>query len=510
MAKSPQKLREDLKNKPKTSESRQRKTKLSTAGIESIRRTVEFMKPYELSKAERNRTYLAMLQDPDVFTPYFANMVMIEKAFTNYDIEYNKESEKSKEIKDFMHYCIEVMFKQTPRSFAGKAATFKMNKLALFEKNWAKGIDEQYKDFWCLSDLSFIDQLTLSTAVPFPTEEHGDKIRCARQMLSAFVDSPEDVIQKTKITKNGYVEIPRNKLTFISDGGSESNPYGTSTFDSIYSEWRYKTLIKDMTLTGVTKDFSGTPVLYIPSWLQEQATSDPDGWEASFLADLQRDMANMHVGDQSYVNLPSDPHENAPSMKEFEIKFLGVEGGGKAFDVVALMEQAKKAIYNAFGAANLLAGDSGGGSYNLIEGQNNIHSHFIKRDVSIIEEAWNKDIWAQTFRLNGFKIDWKDIPKFKAGEIEPVSLDEMGKLWQRLAAVGMAPIKDADFLNEIYEKTGVNYRLKEGLSPDEVSELTSDVTTRSGDGMSEGMPNGTGKSNGSKGDASTGNKENTA
>lgn len=171
------------------------------------------------------------------------------------------------------------------------------------------------------------------------------------------------------------------------------------------------------------------------------------------------------------------------------------------------MEQSKKAIYNAFGAANLLAGDSGGGSYNLIEGQNSIHTHFIQRDIAIIEETWNKNIWAQTFRLNNFNLKWDEIPKFMAGEIEPVSLEELGKLWQRLGAAGMAPIKDPKFLNEVYSRIRFDYRFDENLSPEEVSELTSDVSSRSGDGMKEGMPNGTGKSS-SGGDDSVSNNEN--
>lgn len=325
MAKSPTQLRNDLKSAPKTSEARQRKKAISTAGIETIRRTVERMKPYELSQHERNNTYLAMMQDPDVFTPYFANMVMVEKAFAKYRIEYNKQSEKSKEVADFMHYCINATLKQTPRGFAGKAVNFKRDKLSIFEKGWVKGEDE-YKDFWCLSDLSYIDPITLDTSTPYVITDEGDRISHIRQKVSAFMDS-SSLASRYKITSNGYVEVPANKITFVSDSGSDVQPYGNSTFDAIYSEWRYKTLLKDVTLTGVTKDFSGTPVLSIPSWLQEAASEKPDGWEAQFLNDLQRDMANMHVGDQSYISLPSDPHEGSSSIKEFNIEFLGVSGG---------------------------------------------------------------------------------------------------------------------------------------------------------------------------------------
>lgn len=483
MAKTPTRLRQDIKNKPNTQEARQRKSTLSTAGIETVRRVVDRLKPHELSQSQRLLTYQAMMQDPDVFTPYFANVVMVEKAFDNYKIEYNKQSEKSKEVSDFMHYCINIMLKQSPRTIAGLATTFKRDKVSLFEKGWSKGVDEEYEDFWCISDISYIDPLTLDTAVPFAIRDEGDKIVYARQKANAFTDSSDSIQRRAKLTEDGFVHIPANKLTFVSDSGSDVQPFGTSTFDAIYSEWRFKTLLKDVTLTGVTKDFAGTPVLYIPSWLQEGANADPTGWEAQFLGDLQADMANMHVGDQSYVSLPSDPHESSNTMKEFEIKFLGVEGSGKAFDTTSLMEQSKKAIYNAFGAANLLAGDSSGGSYNLIEGQNGIHSHFIKRDIAIIEEAWNRDIWKQTFRLNGFKIDWKDIPKFVAGPIEPVSLDEMGKFFNRtMRALPAVP----EVVNHLLEQQGIDYRVDPAATPEDIRELLFEFSDPSKVGTGEG------------------------
>ncbi len=504
MAKDSSTLMADIKNKPKTQESRQRKTQLSTAGIETVRRIVDRMKPYELSQSQRLLTYQAMMQDPDVFTPYFANTVMIEKAFANYSIEYNKHSEKSKEVYDFMQYCINGVLKQTPRSFAGKAATFKRDKLALFEKSWLKGeTGSGYEDAWCISDLSYIDPLTLDTAVPFAIRSEGDRIQSARQRANAFDDSSDSVTSRAKQTKDGFVYIPSNKLTFVSDGGSDLNPFGISTFDAIYSEWRYKTLIKEVTLTGVTKDFSGTPVLYIPSWLQEGANDDANGWEADFLTNLQNDMANMHVGDQSYVSLPSDPHEGATSMREFEIKFLGVEGGGKAFNVVELMDQSKKAIYNAFGAANLLAGDGSGGSYNQIEGQNTIHSHFVERDIAIIEEAWNRDIWAQTFRLNGFKLKWDEVPKFKAGAIEPVSLDELGKFFNRtMRALPAHP----DVVNHLLEVQGIAYRVPEETTAEEIREMLFDFQEESKTGTGEGS---SGQGSSTQGNSDT-NSENTA
>lgn len=174
---------------------------------------------------------------------------------------------------------------------------------------------------------------------------------------------------------------------------------------------------------------------------------------------------------------------------------------GKNFDVVSLMEQAKKAIYNAFGASNLLAGDSGGGSYNLIEGQNSIHSHFIRRDIAVIEEAWNRDIWKQTFRLNGFNLDWRDIPVFKAGEMEPVSLDEMGSFINRtLRATPAIP----EVVNNILRLQGVDARISPDATATEIREMMFTFEEESKVGTGEGS-SGTGSSQ----EGGAGSKTNT-
>jgi len=174
---------------------------------------------------------------------------------------------------------------------------------------------------------------------------------------------------------------------------------------------------------------------------------------------------------------------------------------------VALIEQRKRAIYNAFGAGNLIAGDGAGGSYNMLEGMNSIHSFYIERDIAVIEEALNTDINPQLFRLNGWELSPEDMPKVKAGDIEPISIDEFGKMLQRVAAVGLAPSRDPKFLNEIYSKLGLNYRFDKDATPESIQQFMSDNTSRASEGMQDSLPNGTGSSTATGGDRSVGNKE---
>lgn len=157
-----------------------------------------------------------------------------------------------------------------------------------------------------------------------------------------------------------------------------------------------------------------------------------------------------------------------------------VEGGGKAFDLVAILEQSKKAIYNAFGAQALLSGENGGGSYNLIEGQNNIHAYTVKRNVSIIEEVWNKTIIPRLFKFNQWEISPEDMPKLVADGFE-VSLDEFSKSIQRIGTAGYLP-KEPEVINHILKTLRIPYEVDEDMSPEELARLLPESTSKSGKG----------------------------
>lgn len=172
-----------------------------------------------------------------------------------------------------------------------------------------------------------------------------------------------------------------------------------------------------------------------------------------------------------------------------------MEGGGKAFDLVAILEQSKKAIYNAFGAQNLLTGESGGGSYNLIEGQNSNHAFTVKRNVTIIEEVWNKVIIPRLFRFNDWNLSYTDIPKLRAGGFE-TSLDELGKFIQRVGTSGYLPVVP-EVINHLLKSSGIPYTVPDNMTTDELRAILSENTSAAGKG--DGT-SGVGNSQSGKGD----------
>ena len=499
------------KGRNSTRESRASKKQYGTAAIETVKNLVDILKPYELSEKQRLRTYQNMLLDDAVSTPFYYSSILIEKAFSNYTIECDENDPESVVAAQFIKDTLETMKSQTVRRIARNAAEFKRDGISIMEKVFHKSSEGEWNGFWQLSKLAYIHPLTLSSTEPFVIDQGGDKITFIRQNVNSFKNSNgyNNTIFSSG-TSTGTKDIPRKKCTLFTYSDTDSQPFGVSAFDAAYTAWREKVLLQDYTLIGVTKDFSGTPVLYLPSDILATASADPSSQEAIMVSQLKNAMANMHTGDQNYTILPSDTlNENGSGSKAFEIKFLGVEGGGKSFDSESLIEQRKRAIYNCFGATQLLSGENGGGSYNLHEGQANVHMHYIERDIAVIEEGFNKDIIPELFKLNEWVLTPKQMPRIKAGEIQPISLDEMSKALQRVGAVGLLPSKDADFLNEMYAKMGINYRFPEGTSAEEVEAKQGADVSRSGDGMVSGDSSGTGSAIGG-GDSSVSNNENKA
>ena len=465
-----------------TSEQRAAKRRLSTSGLNYIRREVEYLRPNELSAANRLYTYQQMLLDPDVFTPYDKTKQMVELAFSSYTIEYNKDSEESKNAREFLLHCIECAFDTATslRSIASHAYSYTMNKLAICEKVYEKVPSGEYKDFWALTSLPPVHLSTLDLLNPFKIDDHGRKLSYARQNPNAFTDNIFYTNFIIPRTMDGYIHIPRNKLALFTDSADNNNPFGTSVFDAAYSEWRFKMMVKEILLTGVAKDMAGLPVFYVPSIIMEEAQNDPNSWQASFLQDLDQQGAAMHNGDQSFIRLPSDLQEGSSSVRDFDVVFKGIDGGGKGFDLVAILEQSKKAIYNCFGAQNLLAGEGSGGSYNLIEGQNGNHAFTVKRNVKIIEEVWNKDIVPQLFRLNEWNLSAKDMPKLRADGFE-ISIDELGKFVQRVGTSGYLPVVP-EVINHILSTAGFPFKIPEDATKEELMALLPESTSAAGKG----------------------------
>ncbi len=255
------------------------------------------------------------------------------------------------------------------------------------------------------------------------------------------------------------------------------------------------------------------PVLEVPADILNRAAENPGGDEDLSIQTLKENMANMHAGEQAYMILPSDPHEQSQS-KQYSISFKGIEGSGKQFDTSALKEERKKSIYDRFGAGFLIMGNTESGSYSLSDNKQTLHSQFIERDVKLFSEVINKDLIPQLLALNGMKLSDKDMPVFLPGDVGDPDVEGNSKMIQRVVATGSIPLTP-EVMNEFMRMCGITYRIPDEIvsNPEKFKEFRDlyipNSTSRSGDGIAAGSGNGTSTSVAS-GDNSNLNTENSA
>jgi len=451
-----------------TREQREAKKQNSSAAIEFVRKQINILKPYELSQTQYLRTYQLMMQDDAVATCFYARTMGVAKAQKRGSFKHNPNSEESIQAKEFLEYNLNNLRGQSPLTVGLMASHMIRDRWSPFE-NVYEAASGDWEGMWKLKKLAYVHPLSLDKLKPFVVKAGGDSISHLRQVPDAFIGSDGQGSATFGQTVGGVKEIPFNWVSYCSYSATDSQPIGNSLFDAAYIPWKEKQLLQDLTLVGVQKDLAGMPVLGAPSSLLAAAAENPDGPEALMVEQLKQNLANLHNGDQAYSMIPTDTHsETGNGQRQFELKFLGIDGIGKQFDVEALVEQRKRAIFNCFSCQNMLSGENGGGSYNLLEGQTSLQAHAVELDNMIVDEMWNKQIIPKLLRLNNWKLAEKDIPVWQSGDVQEISLDEYGKAVNRMAR--LLPATPA-VVNSILKKLDIPFVMPENTPAEDIRNM---------------------------------------
>ena len=327
-----------------------------------------------------------------------------------------------------------------------------------------------------------------------------------------FDEAGNEVIavkQSVKNVRNNYgrysgsrlktdVIIPKEKFVLITTGNNRNDPYGKSPLRDVYLPWRYLTIIEEIEAAGIAKDLQGLPVMYIPA--QYMAPDASPEQKAAYEA-YKNIIRNIQNNSQSGLILPSnvDPETR---QKLFSIELLSAEGK-KNFDTVKIKEYYKTAIYTGLFADILVLGNNNVGSFALGQIKNSLTGSAVESMLDNIVEAFNRQVIRQLYELNGF--DTSRHCRLDYDGLNNTDLETLSKAIQRIAAVGLVE-KDREILNLARKAIGADPKPDD--EPVDESILTG-ATSRSGDGMKEGLPSGTGYAVSSV-DTSEANLENSA
>ena len=300
---------------------------------------------------------------------------------------------------------------------------------------------------------------------------------------------------------DGLVHIPREKFLLFAADATKGNPQGRSLLKPIYLAYKRLELLQDQELVGISKDLAGIPLIQIPPKYMDPNASPED--KAVFEM-CKKIVENLAAGEQRGLVFPkmADPESK---LDLFSVSLL--ERKGQGVDLDKVIQRYQNDLLTALSVDVIKMGQDDGGSFSLADSKTNMLTLALSHRLNEIAEVLNTDLIPQLFALNGW-ID-EELPKFKAGDIEEVSMEEFSKLIQRVASVGLVEI-DRDWLNKIREVAGI--KLKPNDEPVDKESLTG-AESKSGEGMEVGRSgNGTAKigGKGSKKDSSTSNSENAA
>jgi hypothetical protein len=470
--------------------SRMRMSEQGTFALAKVQVDSERMKAEEIRWPNLIGTVESMKQDATVATGLDMLYTFVEKAFKDFKV-IPGESEESKKAAKFVEYCLKNMDGQTLRQFARDAATFNEYGLSVVEKVYTQVTVGEYIGKYKIKNLAFRPQASLSRTNPIVYNEDGSAIVGVKQSLSAFQNyTASEIGVGGTSTRMSDVIIPINRVMLMNTGGSSSQALGVSPLVGCYRAWREKILIENLEVVGATKDMGGVIELKIPSQILNKAAMDPSSPEAEMVRGLMEDAANAHSGEQSFFMLPSDTKDNAP---QYSMTLKGIDGMGKQYSTAQLISDRKKSILDRLGAGFINVGNDKGGSYNLSESKQTIHTQFVQRVNEIILEALNENLLPQLLALNDIRLPETEMPYVKAGEIVDVDMEGFSKAIQRIGAVGYLP-KTPKVINRVLEVLGIDEKIEEDISQEGLMKLLGEDTSRAGDGMTKGSSgNGTGK-----------------
>lgn len=298
-------------------------------------------------------------------------------------------------------------------------------------------------------------------------------------------------------TKNKVI-LPKSKFVHITVGRNRGDPFGKSPLRDVYLAWRYLTVIQEIEAAGVARDLQGLPVLEIPA---QYMSADASPEQKAIYENFKNIIRNIQNNSQSGIILPSatDPDTRA---KLFSLTLLNSDGK-KSFDTSKVKEFYQNQIYTALNCDLLIMGQSGVGSFALGALKSSLTGAYLESMLDNIVELFQRDVIRQLYELNGF--DPARACTLDYDNLHAVDLEGLSKAYQRMGATGFLP-KTIDVINRGMTALGID-ELPAGTNLDEI---LPESTTRAGEGMEEGMPNGVGQSLGGGGDSSSLNQDNSA
>ena len=476
---------------PNTVEQGQPRIVTSSNYIQELRRT-------ELAMPKRLVTYDCMLEDDAVYNSIDVTNLYVSLGMHSGEFKPRSQSQSSKVAADFMNYCIRSMSYGTWLDSIQDFSTDITYGFSLANVVLEKRMYGEFSGSLCLRKLAPRDQKSIagwlwdSKFRELKGVVQNPSLKKRRGVSHSRFVGGVPLLNEGKYYDKIYPIIRKNKLLHFTYNATQGNPQGDSPLAHCYAAYKEKLLVERYEVVGVSKDLGGALILRVPAELIDKA-GKPDQFPiaAKEYANLQDDAGKLHSGESSYIVLTSEYNEN--NQPVYDVKFQGIEGGGKQYNTSDIINQKRNSIYNVFGTGFLLLGQDSVGSYALSTGATSTHGSYVERNLLQKGNVLETQLAPMLLAANNVKLSYKDMPMWVSGDPTETDLEVVSKFIQR---TGQVDKLTPEVLEHLLEKAGL---------PTEGIEKLSFEPKQSGEG--EGSGTGTTQSGGA---ASAVNSNNTS
>lgn len=473
------------------------------SGLKIFDGVVESEMVKELQYPESNKTYKKMLLHPAVNAPVNLHKTLVSKA----TYRLNEPKDATAEEKQRTEIIRQMLFEDMETTLSDVVASA----MTMVEYGFAPiepVFRRRTKDAGSLYDDGLIGVRKLSirhqeSIEKFKFSDDGEDVTAIVQDITLL----SDPYNRFNVKSNTKRVIPKtndkfNKLLLFTAGDTKTNPFGTSPLRNVYLPWRFLAAIEELEASGVSKDLAGLPVLHIPA---QYMSKDASPEQQAFARWAENIVRNIQTNSQSGLVMPLiyDPETRQPL---FKMELLSTEGTGKSYDTTKIKDYYRTMIFIGLSADVLLQGNTNVGSFSLGALKTSLTGQAVEKYLKHIVEVLNKYLIRQLYELNGWPAARRCTLDYEG--FSEIQLEEYSKAIQRMAATGMLP-KTLDVINANLRSLGID-ELPSETTQEELDELLTPETSRSGDGMTSGLNGGVGSADGSGGNASDTNADNAA
>lgn len=285
------------------------------------------------------------------------------------------------------------------------------------------------------------------------------------------------------------VKIPTDRMLFFRVNPSSNYPQGKSPLADAYTSWRVLEELRGIETVSANRNLNGIPHLSCPSEIMDETTDDPE--DKLRVLKLHQQMSRVSTGEQSYIITPSDRYdqtEGASAQYDFKV----VTGSSSHLTALgSIISRYKNEVFQAMCADILTIDDGQSASSSLTTNKQTMFNMFVEARLREFIEVVNNDLIPDLFARNGWDIT--KTPKLKYDRVEKLTVAEMAKAVQQLAATSTIPItpENTNYMAEVF---GFPTRVPLDMSFEELTKIRGyglDIQSRSGDGAAAGTGNGT-------------------